>query len=634
MPLFNSSLFLTIFFCVLPAFAQESVSLPVVEIAEDKEDAMVKAVSGEELQMRQAEDLEDIFRSTPEVVVGGGQRAAQKVYVRGLEDTNLNITIDGARQSGQLFHHQGRLNIEPELLKTVVLDAGTGNALSGPGALGGRISFVTKDVEDLLHPGRSFGAFVKGSYNSNADEKGLSLATYGKASDRVGILFYGTLSKGIDYRAGGGERVAYTGASPKSALAKVTLRPTISQKLSLSAIRREDNARRLLRAEFGVGAGNSPRDQIFETDTYALNYDFVPESKWIDLHADVYLNKGYIRFTDEASVSDARAESMGAAVRNTLRLERLEVSLGTDWNQDKTTSTRAAGSHGEKGDVLGLYTQLAYTLHPGWRVMGGARFDEYELKSINGGALKQNHISPNIGTRFALTNDLSLFASWAQAFKGPTPIEAFVISNAQGFESGDDLKGTVAETSQIGAQFERGSFTTEVVGYTTLLLHPLISGVERSGARLAYRRNTSDIRLSGVNLGARYKWARWSTGLSYSLNDIQADDDATGFKGVGDRLTAQLEHEWPDQALRVGWSTLIAFKLSDAPAGQLKQPGYNIHDFTIAYNPAESLRLGVTIHNIFDTNYVAHGTRYFAPGGFASILEPGRDVRLSASYLF
>ncbi|WP_256359769.1 TonB-dependent receptor plug domain-containing protein [Stutzerimonas frequens] len=124
------------------------------------------SVEAEQLQHYQAADLQDVFESSPEVSVGGGPGVAQKLYLRGFEDTLLNISIDGASQPGQTFHHTGRIGIEPELLKRAEVQAGTGDATSGPGALGGSIRFVTKDPDDLLRPGERAGALLKGDISA------------------------------------------------------------------------------------------------------------------------------------------------------------------------------------------------------------------------------------------------------------------------------------------------------------------------------------------------------------------------------------------------------------------------------------------------------------------------------------
>ena len=87
----------------------------------------------EQIERTQANDLADLFRGVPSVTVGGGVGIAQKIYVRGLEDSMLNVTVDGAPQRGTLFHHVGRVSIEPELLETVDVQTGPGEATSGFG---------------------------------------------------------------------------------------------------------------------------------------------------------------------------------------------------------------------------------------------------------------------------------------------------------------------------------------------------------------------------------------------------------------------------------------------------------------------------------------------------------------------
>ena len=76
-------------------------------------------VTGDQLRTIQAKSLEDIFAFESSVAVGGGSTVAQKIYVRGFEDVLLNVTVDGAQSPGELYHHQGRVQIEPEFIKTL-----------------------------------------------------------------------------------------------------------------------------------------------------------------------------------------------------------------------------------------------------------------------------------------------------------------------------------------------------------------------------------------------------------------------------------------------------------------------------------------------------------------------------------
>ncbi|WP_158000892.1 TonB-dependent receptor plug domain-containing protein, partial [Pseudoalteromonas sp. TAE56] len=147
------------------------------------------SITAEEIEQYQASDLADIFRHSPSVSVGGSVGVAQKIYIRGVEDSLLNITVDGAQQTSTLFHHIGRVTIDPDLLQQIDVQAGAGEATSGPGAIGGSIRFKTKDAQDLLNQGEQFGGRVKASYFSN-DGTRLSTSVYGKLSDTWGVLGY------------------------------------------------------------------------------------------------------------------------------------------------------------------------------------------------------------------------------------------------------------------------------------------------------------------------------------------------------------------------------------------------------------------------------------------------------------
>ena len=73
----------------------------------------------------------------------------------------LLVLLDGVRQ-GFVSGHDGRLFIEPELLKQVEVVKGPISSLYGSGALGGVIALTTVDAKDFLDPGETAGVKVKG----------------------------------------------------------------------------------------------------------------------------------------------------------------------------------------------------------------------------------------------------------------------------------------------------------------------------------------------------------------------------------------------------------------------------------------------------------------------------------------
>lgn len=150
--LFTSSALL----CLQSAVLAE-VTLKEVNINETTFNSQVKSITAQKLENLQASDIKDILKTLPSVVVDGNARYSQKVYVRGLEDKFSNITIDGAKLGGQLFHHSGDQTIDAEMLKIGSIELGPNSALSGSGVINGSFVYETKDPSDFLKQGENFG---------------------------------------------------------------------------------------------------------------------------------------------------------------------------------------------------------------------------------------------------------------------------------------------------------------------------------------------------------------------------------------------------------------------------------------------------------------------------------------------
>ncbi|MEI8607796.1 TonB-dependent receptor plug domain-containing protein [Enterovibrio sp. Hal110] len=224
-------------------------------------------IDASQLEKSQASDLNDIFRTSSEVSVGGGTDYSQKVYVRGLEDTMLNVTIDGAVQAGSLFHHQGSLFIEPELLEQVDVSAGAGRATDGAGALGGAIKMKTKDPRKLIEAGDQFGGRVKTTYSDNTDGFKTTATGYGALSDKVTVLASLGYTDQDDYEDGNGDTVEYTGFRNKFGFAKIVGELSDAQTLTFSYERKEDDATRYARPHMGYferrgNPGNYPLHRV------------------------------------------------------------------------------------------------------------------------------------------------------------------------------------------------------------------------------------------------------------------------------------------------------------------------------------------------------------------------------------
>ncbi|MEC7962971.1 MAG: Plug domain-containing protein, partial [Pseudomonadota bacterium] len=110
-----------------PLWAQEIVT-PLEEIRIDSDAAQSllgnAEITEEDLENRNPASLQDVFAGETAVTASGGAAIGQKVYVNGIEESLLSVTIDGARQNKSAFHHTGNVLIDPELLKSVEVTSG------------------------------------------------------------------------------------------------------------------------------------------------------------------------------------------------------------------------------------------------------------------------------------------------------------------------------------------------------------------------------------------------------------------------------------------------------------------------------------------------------------------------------
>ncbi|MEK1944921.1 MAG: TonB-dependent receptor, partial [Ensifer adhaerens] len=158
--------------------ADGSTALDPISVFGDATGVGEIVISQKELELLNPANIADVFRGEPGIEVGSSLPMSQKVYVHGIEENNLAVTMDGGRQNNKVFHHNATNLIDPSLLKAVRVDAGIAPADVGPGALGGAIAYETKDARDLLD-GDGYGGFVSSNYNFNSKTFQTGISAYG-----------------------------------------------------------------------------------------------------------------------------------------------------------------------------------------------------------------------------------------------------------------------------------------------------------------------------------------------------------------------------------------------------------------------------------------------------------------------
>jgi len=114
-------------------------------------------VTLDQIQGLQPKRLADIFYNVSRrVIPGPRRRRATAINIRGLQDFGrVAVVVDGARQNYQRTGHNanGSFFLDPELVGGVDIVRGPTANIYGSGAIGGVVSFRTKDIDDVVRPG-------------------------------------------------------------------------------------------------------------------------------------------------------------------------------------------------------------------------------------------------------------------------------------------------------------------------------------------------------------------------------------------------------------------------------------------------------------------------------------------------
>lgn len=147
----------------------------------------------EDMDRRLNQDLRDLVRYEPGVsVTGGGRFGINGFAIRGLDGNRVRIEVDGVSAPDAFaigsFSSAGRDFVDLDTLKRVEIVRGASSALQGSDALGGVVSFVTKDPSDYIADAADGTYFsIKGLYDS-ADRQSSESATAALQSGRHGFL--------------------------------------------------------------------------------------------------------------------------------------------------------------------------------------------------------------------------------------------------------------------------------------------------------------------------------------------------------------------------------------------------------------------------------------------------------------
>lgn len=603
-------------------------------------------------------DLKGLLFNEPSIGFGGGNGTSQWVNIRGLGQDQIDFKVDDAYSDTSIFHHQSRFLLDPELVKVVAVQKGSGSASAGIGASSGAIVAETIDPSDLLRPNQNFGFKVNAGVSSNKGwNRGLSL--YGRAAG-FDALVAGNWITEENYKAGkgyvnngtsGGNRVPYSALGQRGLLAKIGYSFNEDNRIELSRRQEQTHGTRTLREEFVDFARNAASYRTYTQDATNLEYQganlgFISKIKTNVFHLKTVRKDG----DDPAPENKATGANLNLDSRI---FDRHTLKYGINYRTQKNYPAQTTQAAKESKTDYGVYLEGIWDFQP-VTLTTGLRYDHFKVNTTGHTSASDGNINPSIGLIYDVTDNLSLKASHNYATRSPRLYES-MLASSRNIVTAPNLKAERSRTTEIGFNYRpiqdlslTGSYfwqkINDVHDFTCLSssCSTYTSGVIQST-------NNGYIKNKGYEFGANYRWRGLTARMGVAYSDPKhhylfgSYDINTKAHSVGRTWTAGLAYRFDRPNLEIGWrGRFVQSRIGKPSRGATasegtteKRAGYGVNDIYANWKPTgkDDLNVNFAVNNVGNKYYYSHSQRSSSSSGY-SLPEPGRDVRLSVNYRF
>lgn len=661
---YSKNIHLSLALCLSSSLAlANDVRLDEVEVTSN---SLMGGVDENKIAVRNASLLKDVLRDIPGVYVGGTNGANQKIYMRGISDRGLNITIDGARQTGNTFHHNADLLIDPDIIKAVDVDVGGLSVVNSTGSLGGSVAFKTVDAKDLLEDGQSVGAKLKTGYASNNKQFSKGGLIYANAAGFDGLFGF----KHQSYKRGKSGNDKSIGGKGKDInyLIKAGYSFLDANKISFSSEKQEFKGLYPLRAEFG--ATDNLTDTKYQRTTHTIKYEYDP-SDLLKLTFSGYVTE-HFRKSNETKWG---VKTKGLDIKGESKFDTLDQILkyGLVYYHSSNYA-KPITKFKEHLDTGALYVEDTIKVS-NLSLRPGLRFEKSRLKSFGDDNASKHYsfsaLTPAFGLDYKFgSSGVDVFANYARVFKAPDVGESLYASgNVRGsieYATNDDLKATTGNSYELGIRYKAS--ISEQIGlsmsakyYDTRYKNLIYDNYRDSNGRMM-RKNAGGANVNGVELSTRLELENLSLSASYThqktkykdrlLNEARTKTNGVntyytpsilGYRDQGDKYTFNAEYSFDSMDLLLGYNFLYFASNKTKSAGSdesVDMPSYSVSDIYATYAPLsgklKGLEINFGIYNVFDKAYASHSQRVAQYTGDLNNIdwESGRNIKLNLSYKF
>ena len=607
-------------------------------------------------------DLKGLLFNEPSIGFGGGNGTSQWVNIRGLGQDQIDFKVDDAYSDTSTFHHQGRFLLDPELVKVVAVQKGSGSASAGIGASSGAIVAETVDPSDLLRPDQNFGFKVNAGVSSNKGwNRGLSL--YGRAAG-FDALVAGNWITEENYKAGkgyinggvsGGNRVPYSALGQRGLLAKIGYSINEDNRIELSRRQEQTHGTRTLREEFVDFDRNPASYRTYTQDATNLEYQGANLGFISKIKANAFHLKTVRKDGDNPAPENKAA---GANINLDSRIfDRHTLKYGVNYRTQKNHPALTTQAAKESKTDYGVYLEGIWDFQP-VTLTTGLRYDHFKVNTTGHTSASSGDINPSIGLIYDVTDNLSLKASHNYATRSPRLYES-MLAPSRNIVTDPNLKAERSRTTEIGFNYRpiqdlslTGSYFWQKINNVhdfTCLSGSCAGGRSTYTSGITQSTNNGYIKNKGYELNANYRWQGLTARMGVAYSDpkhhylFESYDINTKAHAVGRTWTAGLAYRFDRPNLEIGWrGRFVQSRIGKPSRGATasegtteKRAGYGVNDIYANWKPTgkDDLNINFAVNNIGNKYYYSHSQRSSSRSG-NSLPEVGRDFRLAVNYKF
>lgn len=664
----------------IASFAAHASDENIVVVGSALDQLVQTEINAETLELKQASDIKDVLNTMPSVTVDGNARYSRKVYIRGMEDKFSVVTIDGARQEGQLFHHSGDQTFDPAMLKLAEITLGGNSVLSGAGAINGSFKYETKDPSDLLSEGESVGARVKTGYQTAYERFTTNVAVYAQLNDELQLMGIINYSEDGDLYIPGKDDVTSKQGELKSGLVKLVFVPNDANEFKLTFNTYQDGGKRQLSGE-KAGALYLHDDHNYNSlnrDTVTFEHRFDNGSDLVNLKTNLYYNRQYMErdalveeygdwkkvngaweFTKDGDLSipdrEYNVTTIGGDIRNISWVGEHELTYGFEgykaeqWidsglghytSGSKQGQTKNYDMDGGTVMAYGIYAQDAFEIND-FRFVTGLRYDVHELGGVFKG--KYDQLSPKFQGEYQTTDNLKLRIGYGRLFKGASLPETLTMKAASDVKQ-SDTKAMTGNNYEAGFDYDMSGLLMAddaILGFTAYQydldnqMHPT-----KNNTTLV---NQYDVEVWGVETVFTYSIEDFALYANHSYSDGEQTSLKNGKKSHMNKtgihnIKAGFKYDLTSEFV-FGWDSRFVpgNDYKDEDGDKIERAGFATHNLWAAYVPdfAKDLSLNLAVDNLFNKQYAEHTGFGISWGSDKyTSYEAGRNFKASVAYSF